>query len=61
MKESMNVYSFNIYLNWNLLTDEDDNKFIDCYVTANADYLITNDADFNKVKKLVFLQLILLR
>lgn len=27
-------------------TDPDDNKFTDCAITANADYVITNDKDF---------------
>ena len=26
--------------------DPDDNKFTDCAITANADYVITNDKDF---------------
>jgi putative PIN family toxin of toxin-antitoxin system len=26
--------------------DRDDNKFTDCAITANADYVITNDTDF---------------
>ena len=26
--------------------DADDNKFTDCAITANADYVITNDKDF---------------
>jgi uncharacterized protein len=28
-------------------TDPDDNKFTDCAITANADYVITNDKDFS--------------
>lgn len=27
--------------------DPDDNKFTDCAITANADYVITNDKDFS--------------
>jgi predicted nucleic acid-binding protein len=37
-----------------LLDDEDDNKFSDCYLAANAEYLVTNDNDFNKLKSLPF-------
>ncbi|HEX8459930.1 MAG TPA: PIN domain-containing protein, partial [Segetibacter sp.] len=41
--------------NWNLIsTDPDDNKFIDAFIAANADYLVTNDAHFNEVKKTPF-------
>ena len=27
-------------------TDPDDNKFVDCAIVANADFVITNDTDF---------------
>lgn len=27
-------------------TDPDDNKFVDCAITANANFIITRDADF---------------
>lgn len=44
-----------MYYNWNLITvDPDDNKFTDAYIAANADYLVTNDAHFNEVKKIPF-------
>lgn len=44
-----------VYYFWNLITvDPDDNKFIDAYVAADADYLVTNDAHFNEVKKVNF-------
>jgi len=29
-----------------IATDAEDNKFTDCAITANADYVITNDAHF---------------
>lgn len=29
-----------------ILSDPDDNKFSDCAITANADFVITNDSDF---------------
>jgi putative PIN family toxin of toxin-antitoxin system len=28
-------------------SDPDDNKFVDCAITAEADFLITNDSDFS--------------
>jgi uncharacterized protein len=34
--------------------DPDDNKFADLALGANADYLVTNDADFNFFKQLDF-------
>lgn len=40
---------------WNLITaDPDDNKFVDCAIAANADYIITNDAHFNVLKNITF-------
>lgn len=35
--------------------DEDDNKFVDCAVTANADYIVTEDNHFSHLKNLPFL------
>ncbi len=43
-----------VYFHWRLLKDEDDNKFVDCTVAANADYLITNDKDFNILRQTDF-------
>jgi len=36
------------------LQDADDNKFADCAIAANADYRITNDRDFNILKRINF-------
>lgn len=50
-----NVIVTELYYYWNLITvDPDDNKFTDAYIAANADYLVTNDAHFNEVKKTPF-------
>ncbi len=54
LKELPNVHFVQVYFNWMLLNDEDDNKFSDCYIAANATYLITNDNDFNKLKSVTF-------
>jgi len=54
LKELPNVHYIQVYYNWRLLDDEDDNKFSDCYIAANAEYLVTNDKDFNKLKSLPF-------
>ncbi|MBX2930399.1 MAG: putative toxin-antitoxin system toxin component, PIN family [Chitinophagaceae bacterium] len=50
-RELSNVHYVKVYFNWNLLNDEDDNKFADCYLAANAELLITNDKGFNKLKE----------
>lgn len=32
--------------------DPDDNKFVDCAIIANADYIVSDDAHFNELKSL---------
>ena len=55
LKKIPTVEYVNIYFKWNLLThDEDDNKFVDCFLAANAEYLITNDTGYNVLKKIDF-------
>jgi len=50
-----NVLKPEVYYYWNLITgDPDDNKFIDAYIAADGDYLVTNDAHFNEAKKVNF-------
>jgi predicted nucleic acid-binding protein len=36
------------------LKDADDNKFVDCAVASNADYLVTHDRDFDVLKNVPF-------
>lgn len=53
--ESPDIIFQQIYYKWNVIkADPDDNKFFDIAVAANADYLVTNDAHFNKAKKSSF-------
>lgn len=50
-----NVLYINRYYRWELITaDPDDNKFVDCAIAANADYLITQDKHFLPLKTLDF-------
>ena len=40
---------------FNLITvDPDDNKFVDCAIVANADYIVSQDNHFNVLKKNIF-------
>lgn len=49
------VHLFGLFFRFNLISsDEEDNKFVDCAVVSNADYLITNDKHFAVLKKIVF-------
>ena len=44
-----------IYFQFGLITqDPDDNKFVDCYLSANAEYLISNDGHFQSLKQIDF-------
>ena len=53
-----NVSRSEIYYKWALISDdEDDNKFADCAVASNADFLVTNDKHFNPLKEITFPQI----
>ena len=49
-----NVEFITNYYKFKLLKDEDDNKFVDCCISANADFIVTHDTDFNLLKKIDF-------
>lgn len=42
-------------------SDPDDNKFVDCAITAGASFLVSNDSHFNVVKKIPFPRLNVIR
>ena len=44
-----------VYYNWRLITaDPDDNKFVDCAFSANANYIVSNDRHFKVLKDIDF-------
>lgn len=46
--ESPHVETVEVYFKWNLIEkDFDDNKYVDCYIASNADFLVTNDRHFD--------------
>jgi len=46
-----------IYFNFGLVSqDEDDNKFVDCAISANAICLVSNDNHFQVLKMIIFPQ-----
>jgi putative PIN family toxin of toxin-antitoxin system len=49
-----NVEFITNYYKFNLLKDPDDNKFVDCAISSNADFIVTHDTDFNILKKIEF-------
>lgn len=52
---SGNVEKREVYYRWNLIiNDADDNKYVDCAIAANADFIVTNDRHFEVLKKINF-------
>ena len=52
---SENVIFTHPTFRFNLITtDSDDNKFVDCAIVANADYIVSQDMHFNILKKINF-------
>lgn len=50
-----NIELITVYYKWGIIpNDADDNKFSDCVVATNADYLFTHDKHFNPLKKISF-------
>lgn len=57
-----NVKQINPYFNWQLIEkDKDDNKFADCALAANADFLVTNDKHFKILKEIDFPKIVTIR
>jgi len=52
---ALNAEQIAVYYKWQLITaDPDDNKFVDCAVSANANYIITNDRHFKALENIDF-------
>jgi len=52
---SENVLFAHPAFRFNLISaDPDDNKFVDCAIVANADYIVTQDTHFDVLKKIRF-------
>ncbi len=50
-----NVKFIKIFFEWNLIdSDKEDNKFVDCAICSNADFILTEDNHFNILKKIEF-------
>ena len=56
-----NTVLINVYYRFNLLDDVDDNKFVDCAVASNAQYIVSEDKSFQKLKKIPFPPVTILR
>jgi uncharacterized protein len=55
LKELSNVIQTDIFYKWLLIqSDPDDDKFVDCAVAGNVDFLMTNDRHYNILKTIGF-------
>lgn len=55
LSKSSNVERIEVYYNWNLIeVDKDDNKFVDCAIAGNAQFIVTNDKHFNLLREIEF-------
>jgi putative PIN family toxin of toxin-antitoxin system len=55
LMETPNIERINPAYRFNLITsDPDDNKFVDCAVTAGATYIVSNDRHFRELERYDF-------
>jgi putative PIN family toxin of toxin-antitoxin system len=55
MMRSPDIEKIEIYFKWSIITkDEDDNKFVDCALNGQANFLVTDDKHFNVLKRIGF-------
>ena len=62
IENAPNIEQINTYFKWKLIiSDPDDNKFVDCAIACDAKYLVSNDKHFNILKQLAFPKVSLLK
>ncbi|MBL7802736.1 MAG: putative toxin-antitoxin system toxin component, PIN family [Saprospiraceae bacterium] len=50
-----NLIKVQKFFYWHLITaDHDDNKFVDCAIAGNADFIVSDDAHFNILASISF-------
>ena len=55
IENSIKIITVEPHYRFNLVsTDPDDNKFVDCAICSNADFLITSDKHFDILKSVQF-------
>ena len=55
LMRSPDVEKVEIYFKWSIIhQDSDDNKFVDCALNGQANFLVTDDKHFNILKKIGF-------
>jgi putative PIN family toxin of toxin-antitoxin system len=61
LQEIPSVHQIEVYFNWNLLDDPDDNKFVDVAVAGGAAFIVSEDRDFRKISQIDFPKVGLMR
>lgn len=59
--EYNNVIPTLVYFKFDIITDPDDNKFLDCAFASNAHFLVSNDKHFDVLKTTDFPKISLLK
>jgi putative PIN family toxin of toxin-antitoxin system len=54
LRELPNVFYSQVYFRWNLISDPDDNKFVDCYVASGSQFLVSHDTHFSVLDSIDF-------
>ena len=49
-----NVLNSKVYYRWDLVADPESNKFIDCYIASDAEFLISHDKHFSVLRSIKF-------
>ena len=62
IEQAPNTLKFDAHYRWNLITrDPDDNKFVDCAIVANADFIVSEDRHFKELENVKFPKVIVVR
>ena len=60
--QAPNTQRVDAHYHWNLITqDPDDNKFVDCAVFANADFIVSDDKHFKDLENIDFPRVLVVR
>lgn len=62
ISQAPNTQRVDVHYRWNLITaDQDDNKFVDCAVFCNADYIVSEDKHFKVLQTIDFPKVMVVR
>lgn len=62
IKRAPNSVAVDAHFHWNLIShDPDDNKFVDCAIVANADFIVSEDKHFKELESVDFPKVTVIR